>query len=52
MAEINTGTPAQSDLLLRAIQDSSVTHPIQSFTNGSSQYNTILSWIQTGAKFN
>lgn len=51
-AEINTGAPAMSDLLLRAIQDSSVSHPVQSFTNGSSQYNTILQWIQTGAKQN
>lgn len=51
-AEINTGSPAMSDLLLRAVQDSSVTHPIQSFTVGSTQYNTILSWIQTGAKQN
>lgn len=52
MAEINTGTPAQSDVLLRAVQDSTVSHPIQNFTVGSTQYNTILSWIQTGAKFN
>lgn len=51
-AEIDTGNPAQSDLLLRAIQDAGVSHPIQSFTSGSTEYNTILSWIQTGAKQN
>ena len=51
-AETNAANPAQSDLLRRAIMDAGVTHPIMSFSSGSTQYNTLLKWIQTGTKFN
>lgn len=51
-AETNAGTPAQSDLLLRMISDPSVTHPNIGFTTSSTDYNTLLQWIQTGTKFN
>jgi hypothetical protein len=49
LQEVNTGAPATSNLLRKATN--AVTHGGgQRFAQGSTNYNTILTWIQQGAR--
>jgi hypothetical protein len=47
---VNTGDPANSELLLRATMVK--THPLKLIDPASPEYQTILKWIQGGAPFN
>jgi hypothetical protein len=49
MQEVNTTTPESSAILRRPAQLAG--HPLRVFPQGSADYNTILQWIQQGARF-
>jgi mono/diheme cytochrome c family protein len=50
LKQINTVTPTDSELLTRPTQTRG--HPVKLLNVGSPEYDTIVRWIQGGAKFN
>lgn len=48
MQEVNSATPENSPILRRPAQ--LLSHPVRLIPQGSAEYNTILQWIQQGAR--